>query len=192
MDDETTMLVRDLIAAGVDASLIARVTGLAARVADLDRRRAADAARQRKRRSKLVVTGDHVTSQVSRDVTPPPHTPPPQGNSKRKSVSRSRGEPIPPDWQPDRDYARQHGFDEMRIDAEAERFRDHALSHGRLARDWNAAWRNWVTSPYQHPPNGGPRNGPRTPTMATAADDLITRAENFERENRLGDDHRSR
>lgn len=31
---------------------------------------------------------------------------------------------------------------------EFERFKDSALSHGRLYRDWLAAWRNWCRSPY--------------------------------------------
>lgn len=70
MVDSPTLLIRDLIAAGVDADLVARVSVLAARVAELDRRRASDAERQRKSRANR-----HVTSRESResqDITPPP------------------------------------------------------------------------------------------------------------------------
>src|SRR5215472_13085216 len=178
MDEDATMLVRDLIAAGVDASLIVRVTGLCDRVAALDRRRAAEAARQRRRREKLATSRD-----PSRDAPHlPPHTPlstPPV--SKPLRVSR-QARALPDDWEPDREFARRHGFTDERIAIEAQRFRDHALAKGCTYKDWNAAWRNWVRSPFQqlHNNGGGP-HGPGARTMATAADDLITRAENFER-----------
>jgi uncharacterized protein YdaU (DUF1376 family) len=34
---------------------------------------------------------------------------------------------------------------------ELEHFKDHARATGRLCADWNAAWRNWLRSPYRKP-----------------------------------------
>lgn len=80
-----------------------------------------------------------------------------------RSVSRKRGEPIRADWVPserNRADARAKGLSETRIDAESERFRDHSLAKGVLHKNLDAAWRNWITSPYQQAkPNGQPRPG---------------------------------
>jgi uncharacterized protein YdaU (DUF1376 family) len=75
---------------------------------------------------------------------------------KKASLSASA---LPTKWQldeQDADYARSKGWPSDRITAEAERFRDHAQSKGRMAKNWHAAWRNWVTSPFQHA-NGSSR-----------------------------------
>jgi hypothetical protein len=95
----------------------------------------------------------------------PPENPPdtknvyidnlPSNNKSKKTISR--GSPLPPDWMPDeqgRAYAKdKKSWNDAKIDFEAERFRNHSLSKGILHKNINAAWRNWVTSPYQ---TGGP------------------------------------
>jgi uncharacterized protein YdaU (DUF1376 family) len=80
---------------------------------------------------------------------------------KPKKVSLSACA-LPTTWQLDEQdaaYAQSKGWLPDRITAEAERFRDHALTKGRTAKNWHAAWRNWVTSPFQKPTNGAPSNG---------------------------------
>ena len=65
------------------------------------------------------------------------------------SSPRKRRTAFPPgDWltDSDREYATSRGLSDV---GEFSRFRDHALDKGRLAKDWHAAWRNWITSPYQ-------------------------------------------
>jgi hypothetical protein len=80
-----------------------------------------------------------------------------QKSSLRSDCARSRKTRLPDDWRLDeigRAYARQNGWDEQKIDAEETRFRDHAKANGRKQIDWPAAWRNWVTSPFQETRNG--------------------------------------
>jgi hypothetical protein len=43
-----------------------------------------------------------------------------------------------------RNYARDRGFIDREIEAMFQHFGDHAAMHGRLCRDWRAAWRTWV------------------------------------------------
>lgn len=65
---------------------------------------------------------------------------------------RARAHRLPVDWSVSdrgRLFAQSRGFDEWQIEEQAQRFRDHALATGRRQVDWEAAWRNWVTSPYQ-------------------------------------------
>ncbi len=68
------------------------------------------------------------------------------GAAQQGTTSRRRPErPIPNDWAPNEKHFRQ--AQEMRADLahEAERFRNHAQTHDRRARDWDAAFRNWLT-----------------------------------------------
>lgn len=37
------------------------------------------------------------------------------------------------------------------LTVETERFKDYCLTHGKRYRDWIAAWRNWMRSPYRKP-----------------------------------------
>jgi hypothetical protein len=59
----------------------------------------------------------------------------------------------------DVDFAKANGISDWR--ATFEKFKNHALQNDRQCRDWHAAWRNWVTSPYQQQEskNGTYRNG---------------------------------
>jgi hypothetical protein len=91
-------------------------------------------------------------------------------NSKPKKVSRCM--PIPQNWLPNRDFARQLGWSEDKIDAEEARFRDWALSKAVTYRDWDAAWRNWVRSPFQTPPKPQGSNGKRAGSLLDAIDRL--------------------
>jgi hypothetical protein len=84
--------------------------------------------------------------------TPPQHIDPPQDTEIPKKVSLSaRKRLLPGDWQPDLEFAVKKGWTPEKVGAETQRFKDHAAATGRRQLDWDAAWRNWVTSPFQKP-----------------------------------------
>jgi hypothetical protein len=105
-----------------------------------------------------------------RHSPPRTYTTPPSSESKKilKSVS------IPENFSPDLSFATERGWPIEDAKAEVQRFRDHALARGRKYKDWSAAWRNWVTSPYQQK---GTANGKHGGSIAAAADRLIAAAE---------------
>lgn len=70
------------------------------------------------------------------------------------------------DWQlpPDgRAFAKRRGMSERDIDLEAERFRAYHHGKGTLMKDWAAAWRTWVLSPYRKPASGPMASASRLP-----------------------------
>jgi hypothetical protein len=77
-----------------------------------------------------------------------------------------------------RTFAEGKGWQRQRIDSEWQRFRDHSISKGKKHRNVAAAWRNWVTSPYQ-----GAQNGQRDErkSVVAAADRFIERIADFDR-----------
>lgn len=83
------------------------------------------------------------------------------------------------DWltEADRAYAVDRGFDAQRMATEFEKMKNHAAMKGRRCRDWHAAWRNWITSPYQKPENGNGRNGrsSRSGSLLDALDKISQR-----------------
>ncbi len=80
-----------------------------------------------------------------------------EGESIRSPRKARRAlSPFPENWDlgpKESEAASEQGWVQGRAETEFQRFRDHALSHDRRAKDWSAAWRSWVTSPYQKPPN---------------------------------------
>lgn len=97
----------------------------------------------------------------------PPKPPIPRAISqKRETTSLSRQ--MPADWNVSNagfSYAQARGWDDVKIASEGERFKDYCRSHGKKYTNFEAAWRNWVTSPYQTKAqtssNGAPRPGSR-------------------------------
>src|SRR5262249_17214168 len=69
------------------------------------------------------------------------------------------------------------GLSEERIDAEAERFRDHSLKKAIVHHNVDAAWRNWVTSPYQA---RAPANGSHAPRPGSKEDQRERTAEAYQ------------
>jgi uncharacterized protein YdaU (DUF1376 family) len=73
------------------------------------------------------------------------------------SVARKRATPktiIPPDAlisEPMRAAAEQRGLSDAEAEAQFKRFRDWAVAKGQAYADWDAAWRNWLTSPHFRP-----------------------------------------
>jgi hypothetical protein len=73
------------------------------------------------------------------------------GESSRRGeegsgVPRKRGSQLPDGWKPD-DVTRAkltREFPQIDLDLELAKFADHAADKGRTAKDWTAAFRNWV------------------------------------------------
>ena len=81
-----------------------------------------------------------------------------KGTKESKKTLSMRACQIPPDFhltEADVAFAVGKGFDRPRVQSEFERFCDHAAAGGRRQVDWHAAWRTWVTSPYQKPNGNG-------------------------------------
>lgn len=64
---------------------------------------------------------------------------------------RKNKTPLPENFAPDREFPRKLGWPERRIDEQIQAFFDGARAHSRVYADWQAAWRNWCTSPFQKP-----------------------------------------
>ena len=86
------------------------------------------------------------------ELQPHPQPQPDKKERKRDATHLSAA------FDPNRDFARQKGWPEARIDQEIERFRNHAAQNDRKCKNWDAAWRNWVTSPYQQAVINGASN----------------------------------
>lgn len=87
-----------------------------------------------------------------------------EGETETESVlthtPRARARSVE-NFSPDLEEAKKRGWASEAAEAEALRFRDHALAKGRTCKDWRAAWRNWLDSPYQqrNSKNGAVANG---------------------------------
>jgi hypothetical protein len=74
---------------------------------------------------------------------------------KERKIKKERKKAIecaPSDWTPNEktvQFATDHGCTPEHIAFEAGRFRNYVIAHDKKYRDLNAAFRNWVTSPYQ-------------------------------------------
>lgn len=84
-----------------------------------------------------------------------------------KRKARKPETEIDPDWQPDEQdvaYALKKGMTMGQLPDERDRYVNHHLRKGSLFRDWHAAWRTWVDSPYrksaQAPPPRAERREP--------------------------------
>jgi len=74
-----------------------------------------------------------------------------QASGRKRKIS------LPPDFVPDREFPRSKGWSEERIDQQIQAFFDYARTHNRQYADWQAAWRNWIRSPYQTQENSNVR-----------------------------------
>lgn len=134
---------------------------IASCIEPLEQRRRRD--RDRKSRGKSTENPQNVRG-ISPEIpaeTPPMHILSPQEeSSKAKKPSRSTSIEVP-----DRptehaiNFAVSHRWELPKIQSEWQRFRDHSLAKGKRHRNVDAAWRNWVTSPYQA---NGAANGERS------------------------------
>lgn len=124
----------------------------AARISAAARKGGEASARSRRDRSTVVQRSFN-----DQPNDPPTNGQPLQPQSQReepslRSGARKRASTLPDDWDPGpegREFAKTNGLDAQKTGFEIQRFRDHAKAKGRTQKDWPAAWRNWVTSPYQ-------------------------------------------
>lgn len=97
--------------------------------------------RERNRGSNEDVTGLQGGSKPVSNPAPDPTRPDPSPVSAGR---RKPERPLPPEWLPTeahRAYANDNGIS---LDFQADRFRNHAQANDRRARDWDAAFRNWL------------------------------------------------
>ncbi|KAF0675094.1 helix-turn-helix domain-containing protein [Profundibacterium mesophilum] len=139
------------------------------------------------KRGKGSQSGTSPNRDQSRSGTPPvPERDPKGSQSGTQTIlepSLNRNTPIVPS--PSKQKSRKSSIpanavisDEMREIAEAEkisqeeaaaqfdRFRDYAVANGKTYANWNAAWRNWLRSPFFKPITGGSYDN-RTRTQQT-------------------------
>lgn len=145
-------ILDELIAAKVSVETISAVATLIAQAeihskidAALAEKRARNAERMRSVRAR---------ANTCDNVQAPPHA----YTTPQKKIDSKKNLSIPDDFVADLGYATRRGWSIEYATAEAARFRDHALAKGRKCRDWQAAWRNWVTSPYQSVPKPNGEN----------------------------------
>jgi hypothetical protein len=131
-------ILDELVAKGVSGEVIVEVAKLIAD-AELTARTRASAKERMRRVRERSRTSQNVTEHKSAYV---------EEGKKEKEVSKGRASrakpktPLPDDW---------HPVIATKDAAEFERFKNSAKAHARRYADWDAAWENWKTSPYQKP-----------------------------------------
>jgi hypothetical protein len=82
--------------------------------------------------------------------------------TREEPGARKRAAKLPNGWRPDAVTlaAQRREFPAVDLERELASFADHAASKGRTAKDWTAAWRNWVRKADEYA-GGGKRAGPR-------------------------------
>lgn len=84
---------------------------------------------------------------------PTPYGVSPQGGKRapeKKPRKTSRPKPLPADWEPNPTHARIALEAGVNLDSEAEKFRDYLKASGKTYVDHDAAFRNWLRSPYRN------------------------------------------
>lgn len=88
--------------------------------------------------------------------TPTP-APAPSNLSPSPSGSRRSPEhPIPDDWQPTANHAKQADGNALNLQAEAFKFRNHAHANDRRQRNWDAAFTTWLAKAVDYAPKRSP------------------------------------
>jgi hypothetical protein len=170
--------IADLRAAGCSDTEIVRILGEAeARSRELSR------LKQRRYRENVKAKQNQQARYVD-NVTAPPLSqtlsPPWRDLSMRKDTESAREKKplvvLPEDWAPKAAHhalARQlFGWDEWKTYEEAEHFRDKARAKDYRYADWDAAFRNWLKSPYQQQKGSTNGNGRRYGSILDASDRL--------------------
>lgn len=183
-------LIADLIRAGIDPDLVARVSsamidsyadGVSSVTRDVTSvtvlpTRTASAERQARYRERNALRNETspVTLVTSRNVTCDNNVLTIEESNidskKERGGERnvtSRGTRLTADWKPSDDdlaFAISKGMPRPRIDIEAEKFRNYWTAKTGIAatkRDWSATWRNWVLSSLERAPGLPPPALPR-------------------------------
>lgn len=83
------------------------------------------------------------------------------GDVDRKPA-RKRATQLPDDWSPNERHRDMATQDMLDLDREAQQFKDHALANGKTYKDWDAAFRTWLTNSVKWGRGGNVR--PLTPS----------------------------
>jgi hypothetical protein len=139
---------------------------IASCIEPLEERRRRDRDRKRGKSPDIPQNVRGNSSDIPAEIPPVHILPPKEDSSKAKKPSRSTSTFEVPDRPTEKaiNFAVSHGWELPKIQSEWQRFRDHSLAKGKRHRDVDAAWRNWVTSPYQN----GALNGQPTLQNRTA------------------------
>lgn len=94
------------------------------------------------------------TSPPSDEAAPGSAEPGTKLNGAHQRRPRAKREPVtmPEDFalsEADCQFARRRGVTDPQIRTEFERFTNHHRARGNVFKDWSAAWRTWVLSPYR-------------------------------------------
>ena len=165
-------VLRAMVAKGAAAEMLltAIEADHAANGDKLAARRANDAERQRRKRSRHVMSRD-----VTLPVCDPPHalssTPPLQPSEPKKVLRAGIRHHLPDDWKPKPDIETfpnwQQGLAEMR---------DWAKSNAIVKADWDATLRNWLRrSDRFNKTNGGQANGRRHGSVLDAGERIAAK-----------------
>ena len=117
-------------------------------------------------------TKSNAEIEIEKEIDNYPLTPngvSPQGGKRatqKKPRKTSRAKPLPPDWAPNPTHARIALEAGVNLDTEAEKFRDYLKASGKTYVDHDAAFRNWLRSPYRN------NAGHAAPRYRTQADQL--------------------
>ena len=119
---------------------------IASCIEPLEQRRRRDRDRKRSMENPRKIHGNSL--EIPMENPSPAYTTPPL-SSKSKKISRSAVEV--PELPSDKNLedATSRGWSTDYAKSEWQRFRDWSINKGRKHRNVDAAWRNWVTSPYQ-------------------------------------------
>jgi hypothetical protein len=118
--------------------------------ADVEAERAANRARQKewrdKKRSGVTDTAtDTVSNAVTNDApSRPDPTRPIEEEAKASSSRRAAELPLPTAWKPTAAHEEKAKEKFLDVNLTAEAFRNHAEANDRRARNWDAAFRNWI------------------------------------------------
>lgn len=91
---------------------------------------------------------DGVESLCATTTATPTTTPPSGGGSGGR---RKPERPLPESWTPSSAHSTYAEDNGINLDFQAERFRNHAQANDRRARDWDAAFRNWLLKAEKSP-----------------------------------------
>lgn len=124
-------------------------------------------ARRKEQKDAVVDDGDDCVTRYCNGVTPPNdiYSNPPELNPQPTKVGLPpkprRGISLPDDWEPCLTPASQRivdGWPPGRLDDELAKFRDYAADKGRTSKDWQAAFRTWITNSEKwNPTHGQPK-----------------------------------
>jgi hypothetical protein len=158
-------IVAELAATGLSPDQLILVAELAvAAAAEAGKSKHAQAQARYKAKKRVISSDQRMISADHSDHQTPPKPPSDRyllpSSSSLSSLSKKESKKAimcPPDWTPSEkgvQFATDHGFTPEHITSEVGRFRDYQIANGKKYLNLDAAWRNWVTSPYQ---GAGPR-----------------------------------